>query len=228
MIDSHNGSGVGIAPRSPLTQSAEQHTFRLPLRSKYGPGGRFRFGSESDQGGGNGKGNGDGKGEVMNELMMMKTLAQRLDRVERENRRLKRGGAVVLAVVAAVVLMGQATGDKVAKVLEAESFVVRDSKGALRAILGVWEDDEVRLLLPDRNGKSRAILAVKPDGSPYLGLYDKDGKRRIGMAVLQDGMLALGLAYTDDKSRAGLSVGPDGSPRLFLADKAGKVIWSAP
>ncbi len=42
----------------------------------------------------------------------METLARRLDRVERENRRLKRAGVVALAVIAAVVLMGQAMGGK--------------------------------------------------------------------------------------------------------------------
>ena len=43
----------------------------------------------------------------------MDTLARRLDRVEHENRRLKLLGTVALAVIAAVVLMGQATGSKV-------------------------------------------------------------------------------------------------------------------
>ncbi len=37
----------------------------------------------------------------------METLARRVDRVERENRRLKQAGHVAIAVIAAVVLMGQ-------------------------------------------------------------------------------------------------------------------------
>ncbi len=37
----------------------------------------------------------------------IETLARRLDRVERENRRLKQAGHVAIAVIAAVVLMGQ-------------------------------------------------------------------------------------------------------------------------
>ena len=39
----------------------------------------------------------------------METLTRRLDRVERENRLLKRAGVLALAVIAAVMLMGQAT-----------------------------------------------------------------------------------------------------------------------
>ena len=46
------------------------------------------------------------KEEAMVELEI-ETLARRLDRVERENRRLKQAGHVAIAVIAAVVLMGQ-------------------------------------------------------------------------------------------------------------------------
>ncbi len=42
----------------------------------------------------------------------IETLARRLERVERENRRLKRAGVVALVGIAAVVLMGQAMGGK--------------------------------------------------------------------------------------------------------------------
>ncbi len=52
----------------------------------------------------------------------METLARRLDRVERENRRMKQAGVVALAVIAAVVLMGQATPTKGAKVVEMPDF----------------------------------------------------------------------------------------------------------
>jgi hypothetical protein len=75
----------------------------------------------------------------------METLARRLDRVERENRRLKRTGVVALAVIAAVMLMGQATESKVAKVVEAEKFVLRDAKGEKSADLEVKSDGSVML-----------------------------------------------------------------------------------
>jgi len=38
---------------------------------------------------------------------MMESLARRLERVERENRRLKRGAVAVVGVIVAAVLMGQ-------------------------------------------------------------------------------------------------------------------------
>ncbi len=52
----------------------------------------------------------EGQGTAKEEAMSkptMETMARRLDRVERENRRLKQAGHVAIAVIAAVVLMGQ-------------------------------------------------------------------------------------------------------------------------
>ena len=60
-------------------------------------------------------------------------LVERLDRLERENRRLKVVGTVAAALLAAVITMGQASR---AKVVEAESFVVRDQTGAARVVMG--------------------------------------------------------------------------------------------
>ncbi len=44
--------------------------------------------------------------EIIHGKPTMETLVQRLDRMERENRRLKQVGAVALAVIAAVMLIG--------------------------------------------------------------------------------------------------------------------------
>jgi hypothetical protein len=76
-------------------------------------------------------------------------LVQRLDRLERETRLLKRTGVAALAAIAAVMLMGQALPSKVAKLVEAEKFLVRDAAG-----------------------KPRATLGLLPDGSPSLNLID--------------------------------------------------------
>ncbi len=94
----------------------------------------------------------------------IETLARRLDRVERENRRLKRAGIVAVAVIAAVVLMGQATGSKVAKVVEAERFVVRDASGNTRAVLGST------VLETTQTG------AVEKRPPSSLVLFDKEGR----------------------------------------------------
>ncbi len=113
----------------------------------------------------------------------METLARRLDKVERENRRLKRSGVVALAVIAAIVLMGQAASKlappgKPGKVVGAEQFIVHDARGGVRATLGTLPGGTVRLVLYDRgnSGETRVILSAGPEGSPVLSFFDKAGK----------------------------------------------------
>jgi len=113
----------------------------------------------------------------------METLAGRLDRVERENRRLKRSGVVALAVIAAIVLMGQAASKlappgKPGKIVGAEQFIVHDARGGVRAELGTLPNGTVRLILYDRGnpGETRVILSAGPESSPALSFSDKAGK----------------------------------------------------
>jgi hypothetical protein len=136
---------------------------------------------------------------------MMETLVGRLDRVERENRRLKLAGLVMLIGLAAVVLMGQVTPPKVTKVVEAEKFVLLDMNGKVRAELNMW-----------------------PDGSPVLKLYSEDKKPRVALGVLPDDAPSLELFGKVGKARTLLTVEPTGRPLLALYGKDGKPMWSKP
>ncbi len=113
----------------------------------------------------------------------METLARRLDKVERENRRLKGAGVAALAVIAAVGLMGQAASKlappgKPGKIVGAEQFIVHDARGGVRAELGTLPNGTVRLVLYDRDnpGETRVILSAGPESSPALSFSDKAGK----------------------------------------------------
>jgi hypothetical protein len=129
------------------------------------------------------------------------TLEQRVERLERENRWLKRAGIVALAVIGAVVLMGQTTG----RLVDAEKFILRD-----------WE------------GRKRAELMTISSGA-YLGLDGPDGKTRITLAVLDEPILTLyGQGEGAGAIRVLLGVNDVDSPYLKLLDKGGKVVWSAP
>ncbi len=112
----------------------------------------------------------------------METLERRLDRVERENRWLKRAGVIALAVIAAVVLMGQGMRKtpppgKPGKIVGAEQFIVHDARGGVRAELGTLPNGTVRLVLYDRGnpGQTRVILSAGPVTSPALSFSDKAG-----------------------------------------------------
>ena len=102
----------------------------------------------------------------------MDTLARRLDRVERENRWLKKAGAVALGVIAAGGLMGYVVGEKV---VEADRFVLLGPSGDTRAVLAVAKGGS-GLYLYDGTGKIRAGLVGGVADETGLSLYDKAGK----------------------------------------------------
>jgi hypothetical protein len=130
------------------------------------------------------------------------TTEQRLERLERENRWMRRIGAVCLALVAAVFLMGQEKAKELPD-LEVGSLKVKDKDGKVRVFLR--PEGRGALVLYDGNLKARATLGVALDGEAGLLLYD--------------GNL---------KARAMLGTAHDGTPGLKLFDPKGKVIWKAP
>jgi len=141
----------------------------------------------------------------MNEPTMDK-LMERLNRLEGENCWLKRIVALVVVVIAAVFLMGQAKVSKVAKVIEAEKFVVRD-----------------------KSGKVRAALQISAEGGPSLDLYDKNGKNRAQLAILEFGGPTPILFLLDRNEKFSLKLAEIGGEGLmWLHDKDGRITWKAP
>ncbi len=158
------------------------------------------------------------KETVMNEPTI-ETLARRLDRVERENRWLKRAGVVAVAVIAAVGLMGQATGSKVAKVIEAEKFVLRDTRGKVRGKLEMHKDG-VGLILADEDERPRIMALVAPQ-LVSLSLLDEAGNDRITLSTLER-KVAIKLKDKTGKVSGGLGMVYGGQPTLSLTDNLGK------
>lgn len=143
----------------------------------------------------------------MNE-MTLDTLMQRLDHVERENRRLKRVGSMLLISIVSIVLMGQATGSKV---VEAEKFILRDSDGNERGWLTVRKGVGPILALLDDSGRERVMLGVGRDlagQKPFLALFDAHGKERAGLAVGDEGSKMVLLDSQGD-AEARLAVGEE-------------------
>ncbi len=152
----------------------------------------------------------------------LNTLTQRLDWLERENRRLKLAGAVLVISLAAVGVMGQVSPKAAPKVIEAERFVLRDTSGKPRATLVVAADGTSGLSLYDQNGKGRLRLYVATSG-PSLALADPNDRLRAQLNVDADGSPHLVLFDQGEKPRGGLGLHTDGSPILTLLDQNGKV-----
>ena len=110
----------------------------------------------------------------------MNSIEQRLERLEKQNRLMKRGGGGLLVVLAAVMLMGYASPGP--KQLETEALIIKDAKGNDRAWLCVDKNDVVRLSLLNTNEKSVARLEGREYGAD-LTLSDADGERRIQLTA---------------------------------------------
>ena len=138
------------------------------------------------------------------------TTEQRLERLERENRWMRRIGAVAVAVAAAVFLIGQGK-DKDLQDLVVRSVLVKDKHGALRAIL-----DKDGLIIHDEVG---LVPLVMLHGNGGLGIYDRNGRQTLAVGV---GRGVAGVFLLGDKNgRASLQTAADGSPALRLLDKDG-------
>jgi hypothetical protein len=128
------------------------------------------------------------------------TLEQRVEKLERQNRWMKRVGAVAVAVVAAVALIGQAKDEEL-KDLRVRSLKVVDDKGTVGIELGSSPAGSV-LFLADKDGKRRAVLSTVLDESPALTLFDKHGKGRAQLALRENGNPVVTLEnYKEDGER---------------------------
>lgn len=157
-------------------------------------------------------------------------LGRRVDELERENQKLRRNGLIMLGGVALMLLLTTVTlismrisANAVAEVVEANRFVLRDSDGHVRAVMGVNQDGSARVALQDRDGRERLRLSLLADGSPGISFTDREGKSRAVLGLLPDETSALVFADRWGKTRAVLGLSPDESSTLVFADRNGEM-----
>jgi hypothetical protein len=139
-----------------------------------------------------------------------------MDRIERENRRLKFGGLALMAGLAFLGLMG--AGRSETRTLEAESFIVKDSSGKVRAVLGTTDPyNAPGLVMYDQEGHANVLLHLTGDGDPGLWLYEKDKVRATLNAVGE--RVHLQLYDGENRPRAVFMVRRDGAPSMELYDQ---------
>ena len=176
----------------------------------------------------------------------LKILRDRVDQLERSQRRFRQCGVFLFLGVGVVFLMGQAVPGNVPEVIEAQRFVVKDANGRNLAALGTDRDGAPLLVLTnldgalgatlevtahrrptltlyDRDDHSRAALSVDGEGSPSLSLSDKTGTPRVGLAVATQGSGGLVLYGDKNTARASFGLGTSWSPYLVLMDDGGNI-----
>lgn len=152
-------------------------------------------------------------------------LPERIERIERDNRRTRILGCTALVFLAAFLLLGLAKQKP--RILEAESIILRDEAGQIRARLEV-KDDMQGIGLYDKKGNLRIGVSLAPDGSPIMCLYDEEGQGRVLLEKGFGDSWSLAFSGVEGKDEAVLGVDFKGNPYLHFFDKDGKKIWSAP
>ena len=100
----------------------------------------------------------------------------RLEKVERENRRMKKIGIVAIVFVSVLFISGQA---KTNKVVEANEFRLLDASGKERATLHVFRG-QPELFIRSLNGESDVLLGTDTSG-PYLTMGPITGKATVAL-----------------------------------------------
>lgn len=177
------------------------------------------------------------------DMAMLDSLKMRIDRLERQNRSVKRLTAVLFFVIIALVVTGIAVPRNVAKNIDAERFVLRDSNGQMRASLAFATKGVPALKFYDVNGNVAVVVGVVSDGGPMMAFH-KDGKPRAWLRgggqnpafTLHDNMGDIrAILELDSKSgEPSLRLVNDkgyiltlGENDLVLNDRDEKIIWRA-
>ena len=146
------------------------------------------------------------------EVWALPSVLERLEKLEKQNRTLKRVGMLVLALFGLVLLMGQTLPGR--RIIEAEGFILRDATGKMRAALGISEGAP-HLSLLDEEGTARIFLTLAAN-KPSVWLFDAKANLRVSLATDAGGDGILSLLDGMRKQRAVLGLFPDGSPKLEL------------
>jgi hypothetical protein len=130
--------------------------------------------------------------------------------------------------LAAALFHGRARGGAAGAREPTPAVAAYDASGALRVTFGIRGADVAGLELADGRGAARGVLEVLADGTPGLALRDATGRNRATLTVLDDGAPALNLNGPDGRARAAMTLLAGRGAALALADREGKVVWSAP
>jgi hypothetical protein len=111
---------------------------------------------------------------------------------------------------------------EVAKSVEAEKFVLRDSEGRPRAMLHVSREGDPFLEMYDAKGKFRCVLFSKPTET-RLSFWDSKGNKQVGVSTDDETGTALHLFNSNGETRMSLMSGKEGDGIMVGEKKDGEM-----
>ena len=118
----------------------------------------------------------------------IQVILERLNSLEKQNRRLRQAGVLVLIGIGALLLTGQVVPPN--RTIEAQKFVLTDTEGRSR---GEWSADRTRseLALYDQEGRRSVSLMTDAQGNQStLSLVNRYGMRLVVSSFLDSGAVS--------------------------------------
>jgi hypothetical protein len=128
-------------------------------------------------------------------------IVSRLERIEKENRRLNRAALVLSLVAGVIVLLGAAR--PMPDIIRAQKFVVVNASGKEKAVL-----EERALHLYDDEGMKRVDLGADSGqrAGAALSLYNQHGSQIVDLTVGVSDSASLGISDDKGNQRADIGV----------------------
>jgi hypothetical protein len=148
------------------------------------------------------------------------TLEQRVEKLERQNRWLRRSVALMFALAACGTLMAQKKDESPAHI-EGLSLTLKGSDGSAFFEARKRDDGSVLLDLQSEKGKARVQMIAEPHCAA-VRLYDRWGNKRAVLGGESDsraGAPGLALFDVDGALRVDLSLSDLDAPSLALSDQ---------
>ena len=115
-----------------------------------------------------------------------KSLNERLERLERENKRLKVWGGIAAGGLLCLGLFGFAA-PVVCDIVTGERLVIRDNSGRQRVGIDAYHNNAPGLTLNDANGRERAKLGLNDKGDVMLSFTDEKGGAKASYLFAAEG-----------------------------------------
>jgi hypothetical protein len=150
----------------------------------------------------------------------IQAVLERVERLERQNRGLKRAAALFMILVSSLILVS-AAGRK-GRTIEARQIALKDDQGNTRAVLEMRSAGPGLTLYDAEGDKVQALLTVLRTG-PVLGLYDADGTTRVLLGVTPKGAT---LSFNDAEGRLRAEMGFSAdAPHVTFFDRGGNPVY---
>jgi hypothetical protein len=147
-------------------------------------------------------------------------LRARLERLERQNLRMKAGGLFALTVLSVLLISG-AEPREVPNSLDARRFRVLDRDGKVRVLVGVDDDGSTGFHLMNRQGVERLrMVSSSKDEHTSLAILNAKENEALNLIFDSKGTGAILVRDPSDALRIVLGTAPDGTAALGLADRS--------